>query len=128
MEEIVYLMIEILDRTHVLTGTIFLLCSASHLNNVGSSIYAEEWCNAVAKFPSKIRNVKIMPQTPIIRENGPGFLTKQLVEISMWFKRVYDKNTHGLLPVWSKLGKSDEDGLDLGFTDTYSTLLPSCIP
>ncbi len=64
----------ILDRTHVPTGTIFLLCSASHLNNVGSSIYATDWCNAVAKFSTKIRNVKIMPLTPIIRKNSPGSL------------------------------------------------------
>jgi hypothetical protein len=128
LEEIVDLTIEILDCTHVPTGTIFLLCSASHLNNVGSSIYAADWCNAVAKFSTKIRNVKIMPLTPIIRENGPGSLSKQLVEISIWFKRVYDKNTLGLLPVWSKLneilGKSDEDGLDLGFTDTYTVAFP----
>jgi hypothetical protein len=59
---------------------------------------------------------------------GPGSLTKQLIEISTWFKRVYDKNTLGLLPVWSKLseilGKSEEDGLDLGFTDTYTVAFP----
>ncbi len=69
-----------------------------------------------------------MPLTPIICENDPGSLTKQLVEISIWFKRVYDKNTLGLLPVWSKLneilGKSDEDGLDLGFTDTDTVAFP----
>jgi hypothetical protein len=54
LEEIVDLTIEILDRSHVPTGTIFLLCSASHLNNVGSSIYAADWCTSVAKFSAKI--------------------------------------------------------------------------
>ncbi len=69
--------------------------------------------------------------TPIIRENGPGSLTRQLIEISTWFGRVYDKNTLGLLLVWSKLseilGKSEEDGLDLGFTDTYTVAFPHCL-
>jgi hypothetical protein len=128
LEDIVDLTIEILDRSHGSTGTIFLLCSASHLNNVGSSIYAADWCTSVTKFSTKFRNAKSCRSPLSYAKMGPGSLTKQLIEISTWFKRVYDKNTLGLLPVWSKLSeilrKSEEDGLDLGFTDTYTVAFP----
>ena len=133
LDEITDLALEILDRIHIPVGTIFLMGSASHLHNVGSSIYAADWCTAINKLSSSIRNVKILPLTPVIREDVPGSMAKQLIEISTWFKRVYDKNTLGLLPVWAKLteilGKSEEDGLDLGFTDTYTVAFPhSLIP
>ena len=108
--------------------TLFLLKSTSHLNNVGSSIYAIDWCSAIANLNSRIRNVKILPLTPVIREDRPGSVSRQLIEIAAWYKRVYDKNTLGLLPVWAKLleilGQSDEDGLDLGFTDSYTVAFP----
>jgi hypothetical protein len=77
---------------------------------------------------TKLRNVKIIPGIPILREDGPGSLGKQLVELTYWFKSVYEKNTLVCLPVWDKLleciGKTDEDGLDLGYTEFYTVALP----
>jgi hypothetical protein len=41
------------------------------------------------------------------------------------------KNPLGCLPAWNKLveviGKTDEDGLDLGFTDFYTVALPQSL-
>ncbi len=72
--------------------------------------------------------MKVVPDIPILREGGPGLLGKQLVELTHWFRVVYDKNTLGCLPVWEKLletiSKTDEDGLDLGFTEFYTVALP----
>jgi hypothetical protein len=128
LDELTELTCEIFERCSVPAGSLFLLKSTSHLNSVGSSIYAIDWCSAIAKLNSRIGNAKILPLTPVIREDGPGSVARQLIEISAWYKRVYDKNTLGLLPVWAKLleilGQSDEDGLDLGFTDI--TQLLSC--
>ncbi len=131
LDEIAEIAAEFLERNQVPVGTILLLCSISHLHNVGSSIYARDWCSANAKLAARIRNAKVLPLTPILREDGPGSLSKQLIEIHTWFKRVYDKNTLGLLPVWSKLieilGRTDEDGLDLGFSDTYTVAFQSSL-
>jgi hypothetical protein len=103
LDELTELTCEIFERNSVPAGSLFLLNSTSHLNSVGSSIYAIDWCSAIAKLNSRIRNVKILPLTPVIREDGPGSVARQLIEISAWYKRVYDKNTLGLLPVWAKL-------------------------
>jgi hypothetical protein len=71
---------------------------------------------------------KLSPLLQFWREDGPGSLGKQLIEISAWFEKVYLNNSLGVLPVWKKLveilGKTDEDGLDLGFTDMYTVALP----
>ncbi len=85
-------------------------------------------CTRVEKVSSLLRNVKTIPLIPILREDGPGSLWKQIIELASWFEKVYDKNSLGVLPVWKKmveyLGKTDEDGLDLGFTDIYTVALP----
>jgi hypothetical protein len=128
LDELVELAAEILGRNQIPVGSLLLLGSANHLHNVGSSLYAINWCYSVEKISSLIRNVKTIPLTPILREDGPGSLGKQLIEISAWFEKVYLNNSLGVLPVWKKLveilGKTDEDGLDLGFTDMYTVALP----
>jgi len=128
LDELVELAKEVLDRHTIPVGSLLLLGSANHIHNVGTSIYAADWCRSVDKICSSIRNVKTIPLVPILREDGPGSLGKQLIELSTWFSKVYDKNSLGVLPVWKKLvellGKTDEDGLDLGFSDIYTVALP----
>jgi hypothetical protein len=126
--EISGIAIEMLERQKVPVGSLILLCSASHLNNVGTTIYAIDWNNCVAELTSKIKNVKILPLVPILREDGPGSLGRQLIELRTWYARIYDKNTLGICPVWDTLiktlTKTDEDGLDLGYSEIYSVALP----
>jgi hypothetical protein len=128
LDELVELAAEILGRNQIPVGSLLLLGSANHLHNVGSSLYAINWCFSVEKISSLIRNVKTIPLTPILREDGPGSLGRQLIEISAWYEKVYMNNSLGVLPVWKKLvetlGKTDEDGLDLGFTDMYTVAFP----
>jgi hypothetical protein len=130
LDEIADLAIEI-ERHHIPPGTIILLGSVSHLINVGTTIFTTDWCNTIEKLRLKIRNAKIVPAVPVLREDGPGSLGKQLIELTYWFKTVYKKNTLGCLPVWEKLteiiGKTDEDGLDLGFTEFYTVALPTSL-
>jgi hypothetical protein len=89
LDELVELAAEILGRNQIPVGSLLLLGSANHLHNVGSSLYAINWCFSVEKVSSLIRNVKTIPLTPILREDGPGSLGRQLIEISAWYEKVY---------------------------------------
>jgi hypothetical protein len=63
-----------------------------------------------------------------MRPTFPEFSKELALLYIYWFKSVYEKNTLGCLPVWDKLleciSKTDEDGLDLGFTEFYTVALP----
>ncbi len=131
LAEIADLALEVLERQSIPPGTLLLIGSVSHLQHVGTTIFAQDWCKIVQLISEKLRNVKVIPCIPILREDGPGSLGGQLIEISHWFETVYDKNTLGCTPAWSKLveiiGNTDEDGLDLGFTDFYTVALPQTL-
>jgi len=131
LTELTDLAIEVLERQSIPVGSILLLGTASHLYKAGTTVFTSDWCESVKKLNEKLRNVKVLPLVPILREDAPGTLGKQLIEYYAWLKTVYDKNTLGLLPVWEKLtllfAKTDEDGLDLGFTDFYTVALPSSL-
>ncbi len=131
LTELTDLAIEVLERQSIPLGSVLLLGTASHLYKAGTTVFTSDWCESVKKLNEKIRNVKVLPLVPILREDAPGTLGKQLIEYYTWLKTVYDKNTLGLLPVWEKLtqliAKTDEDGLDLGFTDFYTVALPSSL-
>ena len=64
LSELVDLAAEVLERNPIPVGTILLLGSASHLHNVGTSIYAIDWCEAITKLSEKLRNVKTLPTPP----------------------------------------------------------------
>jgi hypothetical protein len=119
------------ERHPIPPGTVLVLGSVTHLQNVGTTLFATDWCNTIENLRQKLRNVKVIPGIPVLREDGPGSLGKQLVELTHWFRTVYEKNTLGCLPVWEKLlstiGKTDEDGLDLGFTEFYTVALPATL-
>ena len=129
--EIADLALEVLERQSIPPGTLLLVGSVSHLQHVGTTIFAQDWCKIVELLSDKLRNVKVIPCIPILREDGPGSLGRQLIEISHWFETVYEKNTLGCTSAWTKLveiiGNTDEDGLDLGFTDFYTVALPQTL-
>jgi hypothetical protein len=81
LDEIADLAIEILERHHIPPGTIILLGSVSHLINVGTTIFTTDWCNTIEKLRLNLRNAKIVPAVPVLREDGPGSLGKQLIHI-----------------------------------------------
>jgi hypothetical protein len=65
------------------------------------------------------------------RKDCSGTVNRQLIEISSWFSRVYSKNTLGLTSLWQNLietlSSTDEDGLDLGYWETYSVAFPAML-
>jgi hypothetical protein len=131
LTELTDLALEVLERQSIPLGSILLLGSASHLYRAGTTVFTNDWSDSVCKLNEKLRNVKVLPLVPILREDAPGTLGKQLIEFHTWLKIVYEKNTLGILPVWEKLiqliAKTDEDGLDLGFTDFYTVALPDSL-
>jgi hypothetical protein len=120
---------EILDKHHPPAGTIFLFGSASHLLNAGTTIYTQEWCNLVLNFSNAYPDSRILPLTPVIREDCPGVVSRQLIELATWYKTVYANDILGITTVWdtliSTLCKTDEDGLDLGYNEIYSVAMPA---
>jgi hypothetical protein len=129
LPELTDLAFEILDRHTPPAGTLFLLGSASHLLNAGTTIYTQEWCHTVNRISGRYPDARILPLVPVIREDCPGVVSRQLIELATWFKTVYQNNILGIASVWdtliSTLGKTDEDGLDLGYDEHYSVAMPS---
>ncbi len=56
-------------------------------------------------------------------------VSRQLIELSTWYKTVYENNILGITSVWdtlvATLCKTDEDGLDLGYSEHYSVAMPA---
>jgi hypothetical protein len=127
--ELTDLAFEILDKYHPPARTIFLFGSSSHLLNAGTTIYTQEWCNLVSNLSSTYPDSRILPLTPVIREDCPGVVSRQLIELATWYKTVYANDIMGITSVWdtlvSTLCKTDEDGLDLGYDEIYSVAMPA---
>jgi hypothetical protein len=129
LPELTEIAFEILDRHKPPAGTIFLFGTASHLLNAGTTIYAQEWCNTVEAISHRYPDSRVLPLVPVIREDCPGVVSRQLIELATWFKCVYNNDIMGVSSVWdtliSTLCKTEEDGLDLGYNEHYSVALPA---
>jgi hypothetical protein len=127
--ELVELSLEMLDRHRPPAGTLLIYGSVSHLFHAGTTIYSQDWCCLVNRLNTLYPELRILPLVPIIREDCPGVVSRQLIELSTWFKQVYNKDTLGLASTWdnliSVLGRTYEDGLDLGYNEHYSVAMPS---
>ena len=77
--------------------------SASYLFRVGASIYADEWLKCQRRITAKWSEVHVSPLIPILRENCPGSLSRDIIEIATWFAKSYADNTAGLLDTWAAL-------------------------
>jgi hypothetical protein len=88
------LAIEVLELQKVPIGSLILLGSASHLHNVGTTMFAIDWNNCAAELLSRVKNTKILPMVPILREDGLASLGNQLIEIRTWFGKIYEKKRH----------------------------------
>jgi hypothetical protein len=86
-------------------GSILLLGTASHLYKAGTTVFTSDWCDSVSKVNEKIRNVKVLPLVPVLREDAPGTLGKQLIEYYTWLKTFYEK-THSEYCLFGKSSSS----------------------
>ncbi len=111
LNEPVDLSMEILDKHQVPPGTLLLYGSVSFLYNAGTTIYTEDWCNLVSKLETIFKESRILLLVPVIREDCPGTVRRQLIELATWYKVVYDKNTLGLAPIWHPPGRYSSEFL-----------------
>jgi hypothetical protein len=93
--------IEILDNYSLHPGSVLLFGSASHLFRVGVSCYAVDWINLLLKLEQRFKNTNICPLIPVIRENCPGALARDIELLATWLNRVYLNNIKGLVESWN---------------------------
>jgi hypothetical protein len=131
LSELADITMEMLDRQRLPAGTILLYGSASHLYHSGTTLYAMDWCCLNDQMSKRYSDIRIVPLPPMLREDSPGNLGRQLIELSTWIKRVYFQNITGIMTVWDKLislfCNTEEAGLDLGYNETYTVALPSSL-
>jgi hypothetical protein len=103
LAELVNLSFKIFETFPLPSGSIVLYGSASYLFRAGVSMYARDWVDCNTRVGAKWRNIHICPLIPIIRENCPGSLARDLEQLAAWVVRVYDGNTAGLKDCWQAL-------------------------
>jgi hypothetical protein len=94
---------EILDRKNLPDGSVILMGTVSHLHKVGVGQYAREWTQVNDRMGRRWPNARFGPLVPIIKESVPGSVSRELVELTCWYSRVYGTGTLGLPDAWSKM-------------------------
>jgi hypothetical protein len=105
LPELAELAHEVLDKHKPPAGTLLLFGSASHLLNVGKTIYTQEWCNLTDRISASFPDSRILPLAPVIREDCPGAVSRQLIELATWYKIVYNNNILGITSVLKNMQK-----------------------
>jgi hypothetical protein len=121
---------EILNRTPIPAGTLFLVGTVSHLVQVGSTIYALDWQKTVNRYTDRWPNCKVGPLPPILRDDCPGITGRHLVEIKHWFDKTYARTESIVFAhaawdcVIKGLGSATYQSQDLDHTELYTVPLP----
>ena len=103
LSELVDLSLEIFHNVSIKAGSIFIIGSGSFLFRGGASAYANEWLKCLKRFSARWDQVHICPLIPILSEDCPGSLSRDLIELATWLAKSYSDNTSGLLDCWSAL-------------------------
>ncbi len=77
--------------------------SVSHLSRVGVSCYAREWTQVVHRMGRRWPNVRVAPLIPILREDSPGGLSRDLVLLATWIFKIYSDSLIGTRACWHRL-------------------------
>jgi hypothetical protein len=99
--ELIDFFLEIFCDTKLPAGSVVLIGSATHLHRSGTSLYAREWVNCIAKLTNRWPDLRIAPLLPVIREDCPGELARQLGELAAWFLGVYGDSVLCLRSAWN---------------------------
>ena len=103
LSDLVDMSFEIFHNTNIRAGSVFLIGSGSFLFRVGASVYANEWLKCLRRVNARWEQVHVGPLIPILFEDCPGSLSRDLFELAMWLAKSYSHNTSGLLDSWSAL-------------------------
>jgi hypothetical protein len=70
--------------------------------------YSIAWTELVSKLQNKWKSVRVSPLIPIIRDDCPGILARELQELASWMVSVYYGNHYGafmVTPLFSSAGQ-----------------------
>ena len=122
---------EIFGNTVLPEGTVLLVGSTSYLHRVGVGAYAREWTRLVGESGRRWPGVRVGPLIPIIREDMPGNVSREIIELAFWYHRMYTGMIHGLTGPWTmlvnKLIAFSAGGTCLTSPDNYTLSLPSSL-
>jgi hypothetical protein len=123
--------IEIFGNANLPEGSVFLFGSVSYLGRSGTSIYARDWSEMVARCAGKWRGVRICPLIPLVVTECSGTVVRELSELTNWYNNVYDSDPLGFREVWLELVAAMEDcstgATTLEVMDSYKVALPSTL-
>ena len=129
LHELCDLLFEIFENTNLPEGTVVLVGAAAYLHMVGSSTYCREWTQVLCRIGRRWAHVRIGPLIPIFREDCPGGVTRELVEVGYWFSKVYSGVITGLKICWDTLlnvvFKQSAGATLLQNAESYTIPLPS---
>jgi hypothetical protein len=122
LSELVDFSFELLENLPLEQGSVVLYGSASFLYRVGVSVYAREWVDCITK-------IHICPLIPIIRENCPGSMARDLEQLAAWVLKVYSNNIDGLSDCWRAVMQAtrahSQEGNLLSQGEHYKLPLPT---
>jgi len=101
LHELADMLMEIFDRKNLPDGSVVLVGSVSHLHRVGVGSYSREWTQVVARLGRRWPNIRVCPLAPLIRENCPGGVARELVELASWLSKVYSGSINGFRDLWN---------------------------
>ena len=131
LHELVDVFCEIFEFKRPPNGSVLLVGSASHLHRVGSSFYCREWTQIVSRLNKQWPCLRVCPLTPLIREDCPGGVARELMEVCVWFHKVYQGTVHGMKSPWDLLiGKTAGQSAGVAVLEkceTYTIPLPSSL-
>jgi len=122
---------DVFGRNGLPEGSVLLLGSLVHLHRYGAGQYAKDWTGILMKAGRSWPTVRICPLVPVIREDVPGSVARELFELAAWFARMYTGNMQGMKECWEKLITTVIDN-GVGATtllnpESYTIVMPSTL-
>jgi len=128
LDELIDIMGDTFGRTGLPEGSVVLLGSVNHLHRWGTSRYARDWTRIVMEVGGRWPTVRICPLVPVIREDAPGGIVRELTELAAWFSRIYKENIQGFNSCWTilitKAITNSTGGTALLNPESYTVTLP----
>jgi hypothetical protein len=120
-----------LRKKTVGTGSVFLLGSASHLIKAGVAAYAGDWLSINRHLNNKFKNISVCPLIPLLFEDSPGLLARDLEILAMWLHNVYGTGIRGMSVLWAGVAKhvlqNSSGHTELQYDDIVKVSLPASL-
>jgi hypothetical protein len=127
LDDLADLAFELLEHHKPPPGSIIMLCSGSHLAEVGVTAYCSDWVNLVHRIGNKWREVTVCPLPPLFQGSMELGLVRELTQLATWLKKVYDTSPAGLHDLWATVVSGlDKSCLESGevIGEVISTRVP----